>query len=101
MILIKLINNKYFIVKQYRMKDNKSVIEESKLRRGLKYLVHWIILFIAIKYIPSTKLSIEDVTKIAIFGAVSFAILDLYAPIISKNGKRQIGMSLGMKTLLA
>jgi len=76
-------------------------LTKQKIRRVLKYLIHWIIIFAATKYIPSGKLTFKEVTMVAMVGAISFAILDLYVPVVADNCRKQIGYSLGIKTLIS
>lgn len=78
------------------MKLNKEAI-----KRTLKYILQWFIIFIAAKCVPSKQLDIRDVTMIAIIGSVSLALLDLFFPTISQKAKDQIVFSIGLRTLIA
>ena len=70
------------------------------VKRALKYIIQWLVVFMAAKFIPSKKLDFKDITIIAIIGAISFAILDMYSPTLSDMGRGQTGMTIGLKTLI-
>ena len=70
------------------------------VKKGLKYILQLIVIFMAAKFVPSKELDFKDVTIIAIIGAVSFAIIDMYSPSISKKGQDTTGKALSFKTFL-
>jgi positive regulator of sigma E activity len=70
------------------------------IKKGLKYILQLIVIFMAAKFVPSKELDFKDVTIIAIIGAVSFAIIDMYSPSVSKRGQDTTGKALSFKTLL-
>lgn len=58
------------------------------IKRGLKYMIQFLILFMASRFVPSVKIDLKEVTTIAMVGAISFAILDMYSPTINYKDKK-------------
>lgn len=50
------------------------------LRRAIKYIVMSIAFAIALKYVPSQKMSMNEIIILVTIGASIFAILDMYCP---------------------
>lgn len=69
------------------------------IKKSLKYIAQLLIIFVAAKFIPENKITFKEITIIAIIGAVSFAVLDLYAPSISEDCQKQIGLTIGLRTI--
>ena len=52
-------------------------------QRIVKYIVMFLSVILALKYIPDSQLGNEDIIKIACVISVIFVILDLYSPVIT------------------
>ena len=76
------------------------MLSVKSLKKGLKYILQLIVIFIAAKFVPSKELDLKDITIIAIIGAVSFAIIDMYSPNIAKRGQDTTSKVISLKTLL-
>lgn len=75
--------------------DKKEVI-----KRLFKYLILWIAVTIAAKLIPtSCRLSIKETTMVGVVGAVTFALLDMYAPAVYQKQDDNFSPSVGVKKL--
>lgn len=57
------------------------------IRKALKYILQWLAVAIAIKYVPETPVSFETMVIIASLSAVMLAILDIYCPSVSITKK--------------
>lgn len=75
------------------------MMNNDTIKKALKYFIQWAVMFLAAKYIPSKELTFKEVTMVAIIGAVTFAILDMYSPSISDACRGTTEMTLGMKVL--
>lgn len=49
-------------------------------RKVVKYIIMFLSVFLAVKYVPNIQQSYEDILKIACISAVAFVILDMYSP---------------------
>lgn len=76
------------------------IIKNERIKKAIKYVIQLVAIILAAKYIPSTKLSLRDITVIAMIGAITFAIVDIYSPSLSKVGLSQVGTTLSFRTLL-
>jgi len=76
------------------------VIKNELIKKAVKYLMQLVVIFLAAKYIPSTKLTLKDITIIAMIGAITFAILDMFSPCLSEAGLNQFNTTLSFKTLM-
>lgn len=61
---------------------NSKLIQKKQARKFLRYVLMFAALFIATQYIPECSISNETSGVIAIIAAVTFAIIDMYFPII-------------------
>ncbi len=68
---------------------------QEALRRAVKYLVEGAAVAVAAYYIPRKKMSLEEVAMIAVTGAATFAILDMYAPAVSDAARKGAGFGIG------
>ena len=69
------------------------------LKRGLKYILEWLVIVLAARLIPKQALEYKEIFMIAAIGAIAFAILDIYSPSVSVAAKRSVGLAVGMRTL--
>jgi len=60
-----------------------NINKNEMMRRGLKYIIQWLSLVIALKIIPIGQIGTKKILMVAIIGAVTFALLDIYSPAIS------------------
>jgi len=67
--------------------------------RAMKYLIQGIMVAIAARYIPTQKLDIKEIIMLGITAALTFAILDTFAPAISRGAKMGAGLSIGSALL--
>jgi hypothetical protein len=63
------------------VKDKKT-ISKKYIRRFLRYIIMFFILFLASQYIPECKISYESAFILSTIGAISFALLDMYYPLV-------------------
>lgn len=75
------------------------LIKKETLKRGLKYIIQTLVIFLAAKLVPKGKLTLKEVTMIAIVGAIGFAVLDMYSPTVSDMGRKVNGLTLGVRGL--
>ena len=59
------------------------------------YLIEALAIAIAAYYIPKTVLSITEILKIALTGAITYLLLDLFSPLVSSGLRFGTGMSIG------
>ena len=68
---------------------NKNILQdfkyENKKKKAIKYILLSLILYISIKYIPSTKITHNDILTICVVAMISFTILDINSPSITIN----------------
>ena len=69
------------------------------IKRSFKYLIQWLAIAVAAKFIPTQPLNIKEVLMIAVVGAATFALLDMYAPTVSQGVRHGVGFAIGVKTL--
>ena len=60
-----------------------------------KYLLEGLAIAVAAYVIPQKKTNVKDVAKIALVGAITFAILDLFAPAVSGGARTGAGFGIG------
>jgi hypothetical protein len=60
----------------------------------LKYLIEGLAIAIVAYALPAKKLKIDEVAMIAVTGAATFAILDMYAP--GASGAARMGAGFGV-----
>lgn len=58
-------------------------------RRALKYVILFLSITMALNFIPTCQISITELLMVAIVGAVTYAILDMYLPSVSEVAKKQ------------
>lgn len=57
-------------------------------QKSLKYLIQFLVIFISLQYVPSIELPLNDVIIISIIGTISFALLDMYIPVVNVEQKK-------------
>jgi hypothetical protein len=67
------------------------------ITRIVKYLLEGLMIGIAAYFIPKNRLSFEEVLTIALAGAASFAILDIFSPSVGLTMRQGAGFGLGAK----
>lgn len=65
------------------------------VKRAVKYLVEGAAIAVVAFYIPAKKLALEEILMIAVTGAASFAILDMFAPSVSYAARTGAGFGVG------
>jgi hypothetical protein len=68
---------------------------QEALRRVVKYLIEGAAVAFAAYYFPKKKMNLEEITVIAITGAATFAVLDMFAPSISDAARKGAGFGIG------
>ena len=61
----------------------------------VKYLLEGLAIAVAAYVIPQKKTNVKDVAKIALVGAITFAVLDLFAPAVSSGARTGAGFGIG------
>ena len=64
-------------------KNNLYMSSSEKIKRLVKYIIQCLVVVIAARYIPTYKIKTKDILMIGMVSSITFAILDLYAPIIN------------------
>ena len=72
-----------------------NVTLQEVLKRLVKYLIEGFVVGIAVFLIPKKKISLEDSFWIAFIAAMTFSILDMFAPSISVSARQGAGFGLG------
>jgi hypothetical protein len=62
-------------------------MDSEKIRKLLKYVLQWLAVAIAVKYVPSADISIEHIFIIASVAAAMLAVLDIYCPSVKFTKK--------------
>lgn len=65
------------------------------LQRAIKYMIEGFAVALAAFYIPRKKMSIHEITTIAITAAATFAVLDVLAPTLGGYVKQGMGLGIG------
>ena len=63
----------------------------------VKYLLEGLAVAIVASVIPSKKLMQAEVVMIAVSAALTFAVLDMYAPGVAAGGRQGAGLAVGSK----
>jgi ABC-type Co2+ transport system permease subunit len=66
------------------------------VKRAIKYLVLGLVIAVVAFSIPKQKLKLEEVVVISISAAMSFAILDIFAPSIGQAARTGAGYGIGL-----
>jgi hypothetical protein len=56
-----------------------------KIIKILKYILIFVIIYLAVTYIPDKKLDIKEIFIISSIAAITFAILDIISPSVKIN----------------
>lgn len=56
---------------------------DETVKRALKYVIMFLVLIAALKYIPQSPLTWTEILIISIIGVIAFAILDMFMPAVS------------------
>lgn len=61
---------------------NRKLISRKSLRRFLRYIVMFFVVFILALYIPECKVSLSTAFILAVISTVVFCLLDMYFPLV-------------------
>ena len=64
-------------------------------KRAIKYIVEGIMVALAAYAIPQKKLTLEEVTMVALIAATTFAILDTFIPSMGVSTRQGAGFAIG------
>ena len=67
------------------------------IKKVLKYFIEGLAVAVAAFAIPNRKLKLEEIIAIAMSGAATFAVLDMYAPEIANSTRTGTGVAIGRK----
>ena len=67
------------------------------IKNILKYVLEGVAVALAAKYIPSRGISMNEVIMISLTAALTFFILDLFAPSIAVGARLGTGFGIGAK----
>jgi cell division protein FtsW (lipid II flippase) len=67
------------------------------IKRALKYFIEGLAIAIAAFAIPKRQLKMEEVAMIAMAGAATFAVLDMFAPEVASGARTGAGFAIGGK----
>lgn len=65
------------------------------LKRAIKYLIEGFAVAVAAYYIPKKMLKFNEIVAVAITAAMTFAILDVFAPSIAASARTGAGFGIG------
>ena len=65
------------------------------IKRAIKYLVEGIVVAIAAFAIPKKRLDVEEIVVIALAGAATFSILDVFIPSMATSARGGAGFGIG------
>lgn len=65
------------------------------VQRAIKYLIEGLAVAVAAYYIPKKKMQLEEIAMIAVSGALTFALLDMYSPVTSQWARHGAGFGIG------
>lgn len=65
------------------------------LKRLVKYLIEGIVVALAAFAIPYKKISVEEALWLAFVAAMTFSVLDLFAPSIGVTARQGAGFGIG------
>jgi hypothetical protein len=65
------------------------------IMKYVKYLLEGLAIAVAAYVIPQKKTNVKDVAKIALVGAITFAVLDMFAPAVSSGARTGAGFGIG------
>ena len=82
------------------MKKEKENNNNTTFVKILKYIMQFTIIFIIAKYIPVKKLSLTEISIIAFVSAITFAVLDMFFPSVSKLCINNLGSNISFRTLI-
>lgn len=68
---------------------------QALLSRAIKYLIEGLAVAVAAYYIPKRKMKLQEIAMIAVTAALTFAILDMYAPAIASGARKGAGFGIG------
>ena len=63
--------------------------------RIFKYFFEGIVIAIAAFFIPGKKMKFEEIMMIALVGAATFSLLDLFAPSVGSSARMGAGFGIG------
>ena len=63
--------------------------------RTIKYFLEGLAVALATFIIPQKKLNLEEILAVAIVAALTFALLDLFAPSVGLTARQGAGVGLG------
>lgn len=67
------------------------------VKRAVKYLIEGLMVAIAAYAIPKRKLDVEEIAVIALMAAATFAILDVFIPVMGMRARDGAGLGIGVK----
>lgn len=65
------------------------------VKNSLKYLLEGLAVAVAAKYIPSRNVSLNEVLMIALTAALTFFVLDMFAPTVGAGARLGSGFGIG------
>ena len=65
------------------------------LKQVIKYLLQGFAVAVAAFYIPQKKMKLEEIAMISLTAAATFAILDLWAPVVASGARQGAGFGIG------
>jgi hypothetical protein len=65
------------------------------IKRAIKYFLEAIAVILAARYIPKYKMDLPEILLIGAIAAISFAILDMYAPTVAQGARLGTGARIG------
>ena len=58
------------------------LVSKKKLRKFLRYVIMFLVLFISTQYIPECTVSYETAGIMAMVASVTFCVIDMYFPVL-------------------
>jgi ABC-type Co2+ transport system permease subunit len=68
---------------------------EHMVKRAVKYLIQGFAVAVAAFYIPKKMLKFDEIVAVAVTAAMTFAILDIFAPSVGSHARTGAGFGIG------
>ncbi len=67
------------------------------VKRAVKYLIEGFMIAVAAYAIPKRKLDVEEIVVITLMATATFAILDVFIPVVGARARDGAGLGIGVK----
>lgn len=64
------------------MSQQQKLISKKRLRKALRYVIMFLVLFIATQYVPECPVSHQTAFIMAAIASITFCMIDMYFPVL-------------------